>query len=681
MSLKNLSLNLKLVLTFMAIMSVCAFASAWVFWSSMQNNMASDEVDRFSEVMLKADDAQAAMLEQAVNQRGYLLLRSEGAYNDVFASRDRMLAALDDAARLADGDAQALAGLSAMRQAADAFHTQLAVPQLAARKDTGMPVSEIVEIGGSAARNHLDAFRQAFTGFREDVGGRRELLMAEQNVRQTGIYIALGLGGTLAGVVALLLVWLLSRSIVTPVVGMTAAMSRLAEGDHDIEVPAVDRGDEVGRMARAVLVFKQAAIDKERLSGETERMRTESEEERRRNDADRAERDGQTRFAVEQLADGLRALSDGDVSYRLDRDFAPHLDELRVDFNNALEKLQATLRAVGTTAATLRAGASEILSATDDLAHRTEQQAASVEETAAALEQVTTTVRDSAKGAEQAGQLVAKAKGEAEKSGDVMRRAVSAMREIEKSSAAIGSIIGVIDEIAFQTNLLALNAGVEAARAGDAGKGFAVVAQEVRELAQRSANAAKEIKTLINASSQQVLNGVNLVDETGKALEAIIVEVEEIDAHVSTIVIAAREQATGLQEINAAVNTMDQGTQKNAAMVEQQTAASHTLAGEAQSLNDLLAQFRIDGEAAVAGAPQPRAQGFSPAGASGAAASRPAAQPVARQPVRKITTPQAAPETARPVPSPAHALGQKLAGAFGARQEEGGRSDPDWTEF
>jgi len=192
---------------------------------------------------------------------------------------------------------------------------------------------------------------------------------------------------------------------------------------------------------------------------------------------------------------------------------------------------------------------------------------------------------------------VSRARAGAEKSGEIVDKAVDAMQGIEKSSGEISNIIGVIDEIAFQTNLLALNAGVEAARAGDAGKGFAVVAQEVRELAQRSATAAKEIKALISASGDQVKHGVDLVNETGKALDVIVREVQEINGHVNAIVTASREQSTGLQEINTAVNTMDQGTQQNAAMVEEQTAASHGLAQEAAALTALLNQFRIDDRA------------------------------------------------------------------------------------
>jgi methyl-accepting chemotaxis protein len=251
------------------------------------------------------------------------------------------------------------------------------------------------------------------------------------------------------------------------------------------------------------------------------------------------------------------------------------------------------MQLVGTNAQAITAGANEIRTSSDDLSRRTEQQAASVEQTAAALEEITTTVRDGAKRAEEARKLVVATGEDARNSGTVVRSAVDAMHAIEQSSGEISNIIGVIDEIAFQTNLLALNAGVEAARAGEAGKGFAVVAQEVRELAQRSAQAAKEIKGLINTSSSQVANGVTLVGNTGKALEGIVSQVQHITGHVQAIADAYREQSLGLQEINTAVNTMDQGTQQNAAMVEEATATAHQLSSEAETLTRLLGQFRL----------------------------------------------------------------------------------------
>ncbi|MBY5737717.1 methyl-accepting chemotaxis protein [Rhizobium leguminosarum] len=297
---------------------------------------------------------------------------------------------------------------------------------------------------------------------------------------------------------------------------------------------------------------------------------------------------------VEQLARCLTNLADGDLSQMIQKPFIPSLERLRADFNSASEKLKGAMATVAENAKAISAGSNEIRTAADDLAKRTEQQAASVEETAAALEEITTTVKDSSRRAEEAGQLVARARNHAEHSGQVVRDAIGAMDQIENSSREISNIIGVIDEIAFQTNLLALNAGVEAARAGEAGKGFAVVAQEVRELAQRSAKAAKEIKSLITASGSHVANGVALVTNAGSALQEIASQVREINTNVTAIVEAAREQSTALGGISQSINTVDQGTQQNAAMVEEQTAASHGLAREAAALFELLEQFRFN---------------------------------------------------------------------------------------
>ena len=297
--------------------------------------------------------------------------------------------------------------------------------------------------------------------------------------------------------------------------------------------------------------------------------------------------------AISELAGALRNLSEGDLTKKVERPFVPSMEQLRHDFNATIEKLSETLTTVGHNASAIAAGSRELGDSAEAFSRRTEQQAASVEETAAALEEITTTVADSSQRAEEAGRLVAETKRGAEQSGTVVRSAVAAMDQIEKSSREITNIIGVIDDIAFQTNLLALNAGVEAARAGEAGKGFAVVAPEVRELAQRSASAAKEIKALITASSEHVKNGVGLVGQTGKALEEIVTQVGDINTNVAAIVKASKEQTIGLREINSAINSLDQTTQQNAAMVEESTAASLRLANEADALHTLLAQFRL----------------------------------------------------------------------------------------
>lgn len=303
--------------------------------------------------------------------------------------------------------------------------------------------------------------------------------------------------------------------------------------------------------------------------------------------------------AVEALASGLSKLADGDLEQQITMAFPPGLEQVRTDFNGAVEKLKTTVLSVVSSTRTITAGAHEISNAADDLSKRTEQQAASLEETAAALDQITATGKKAAEGASHARDVVSSAQQDAEKTGVVVRRTVEAMDGIEKSAQQISQIIGVIDEIAFQTNLLALNAGVEAARAGDAGRGFAVVASEVRALAQRSADAAKEIKGLISTSSAQVAEGVQLVAETGKALERILDQVADINKVVVDIAAGAQEQATGLSQVNTAINQMDQATQQNAAMVEESTAAGHSLAQEAAQLTDLVAQFNVGSDPAT----------------------------------------------------------------------------------
>ena len=444
-----------------------------------------------------------------------------------------------------------------------------------------------------AHQGRLTKVREALAAYD---GQEKEVLAKYSKAQDASQHMAemmLIVGGVLSAALAALMGWVLTRAIAKPIGEMTAAMGRLAAGDNTVEVPAVGRKDEVGSMAGAVQHFKDAAIEKIRLEGE-------AAEQRKAAEAQRAATAKQQAMVVDGLATGLEKLAAGTLTFRLNDAFAPEYEKLRSDFNAAMGQMQETMCEVAVNATGVRSGAGEISQASDNLSRRTEQQAASLEETAAALDQITATVRKTAEGAGQARDSVGAARADAERSGVVVRDAVSAMSEIEASAQQISQIIGVIDEIAFQTNLLALNAGVEAARAGDAGRGFAVVASEVRALAQRSADAAKEIKTLISASSQQVERGVGLVGETGKVLERILNQVTQINGVVTDIAASAQEQATGLQQVNTAVNQMDQVTQQNAAMVEEATAASHALAGEAETLSRLISRFELGNQGKAA---------------------------------------------------------------------------------
>jgi methyl-accepting chemotaxis protein len=419
-----------------------------------------------------------------------------------------------------------------------------------------------------------------------------------QGVLWIGVLLCIIAAGTLA------VGWLIVRGIATPIGQMTAAMRKLAQQDMNVKIPGIGRGDELGAMAAAVQVFKENGQERLKLEAEAAQFRQELDQKVKAMETafEAAGRD--QKLVVDGLAVALSAMAKGDLTARLTQDVADAYQTLKSDFNAAMDTLQETMKAIAASTQGVRSGAGEITSASDDLAHRTEQQAASLEQTAAALDQITATVRKTADGASEARKVATGSKTDAEHSGAVIDETVKAMSSIDNSSREISNIIGVIDEIAFQTNLLALNAGVEAARAGDAGRGFAVVATEVRALAQRSADAAKEIKTLISASRQQVESGVRLVDETGTALARIVGQVTKLNELITDIAASAQEQATGLNEVNSAVNQMDQVTQQNAAMVEETTAASHSLASEASELARLVGQFHTGEQAA---APSPRA--------------------------------------------------------------------------
>ncbi|WP_377355077.1 methyl-accepting chemotaxis protein [Phenylobacterium terrae] len=441
----------------------------------------------------------------------------------------------------------------------------------------------------------------------ETLQKREDARLAERSARMEAaalqLKLALAIGLAAAALLGLVAWFSLTRAIAAPAKGLTVAMRKLAGGDNTVEIPATDRGDEIGLMAKAVLTFKEAAIEKIRLEGEARRQRDAAEAERAsRLEAEAAAAREQS-VVVDALAGGLERMAEGDLTFRIAVEFPGQYGKLKADFNAAMGQLQNAMTGVVQSVLAIRNGAAQISEAADNLSRRTEHQAASLEETAAAVKEIAGTVKRTADGAKTAANIVAEAKAAAQESGGVMQEATAAMAAIETSSSSIGQIIGVIDEIAFQTNLLALNAGVEAARAGEAGRGFAVVASEVRALAQRSADAAKEIKSLINSSATQVGTGVELVSRSGEVLDQIVARIAEIHGLVTEIAASAQQQASGVQEVNLAVQQMDSVTQQNAAMVEESTAASRAMAQDTDQLARIVSRFKIE-ERAAASRPQ-----------------------------------------------------------------------------
>jgi methyl-accepting chemotaxis protein len=407
------------------------------------------------------------------------------------------------------------------------------------------------------------------------------------------VLIALGLG-----------LWMVRRSVVAPLAGITDGMGALAGGKFEIDVVGIERKDEIGQMARAVVIFRDAAVDKQRLEKETEASRRLAEDERRssaeaRTKAAEDQALAQARAAEEQatvvraLASGLSAIAAGNLMFRLKDGFSEAYRQIKDDFNATVGQLHDAIRVIASATREVATTTAEISSSTTDLSQRTEEQAASLEQTTSSMQAIAATVRKNAESAQQANDVAGKTCTVADRGGEIVGRAVGAMARIEDSSRKVADIIGVIDEIARQTNLLALNAAVEAARAGESGRGFAVVAAEVRSLAQRSSQAAKDIKELITNSSGQVQEGVQLVNQAGASLNEIVGSIKQVAEIVSAIASVSVEQSNGIEQVNAALNQMDEVTQQNSALVEQNAAAAKSLEQQSQAMEEEVRFFQV----------------------------------------------------------------------------------------
>jgi methyl-accepting chemotaxis protein len=406
------------------------------------------------------------------------------------------------------------------------------------------------------------------------------------------------LASVIAGFLALALsLWIVMVQVSKPLTALTAAMRELASGVFSVVLPGLGRKDEIGGIAGAVEQFKIKLEEKMRLDAEQEREIARREQaaqnERARQEAEAAQ---MVAKVVNALGDGLERLAQGDLTYRVTDEFAQEYRKIQDDFNAAIGQLQETIKRIALSNSELSNAASEITSSTSDLSQRTEEQAASLEETSASMEQIAATVKKNAENAQHANQLTQDTQQVADRGGAVVAQAVTAMAAIEESSRKISDIISVIDEIARQTNLLALNAAVEAARAGEAGRGFAVVASEVRSLAQRSSQAAKDIKDLITSSSGQVHEGVDLVNKTGQSLTEIVQSIKNVTTIVAEIANASVEQAAGVDQINKALNQMDEVTQQNSALVEENAATAKTLENQQSMMSEQVGFFRFDND-------------------------------------------------------------------------------------
>ncbi|MDY8109843.1 methyl-accepting chemotaxis protein [Fulvimarina sp. 2208YS6-2-32] len=589
MLFQNYSISRKLTAAFAILILIAMVMGGIVYTQLVAIASANHNMTHHRAIASDMRDIRMDLSRMEAGMRGYLLT-GESRYTNAMAKRLESITSR--LAGLRQTAPERVAELDKITATVSAWHANVVTPAVAAIGTEGGLERALRLIRSDEADAWINAAEEAI----DSVLATENDALTEGSATQ----LQAGVSATAAliiGTAVLILStwamgWLLSRLIAHPIATMTGTMRRLASGDKTVVVPGVDRKDEIGEMAGAVQVFKVQAVERERLEHEAQSSRaSEAESARRQADLENAKAEDLRNF-MGVVDHSFDRLSGGDLTVRMEGKVAPEFEPIRAKFNLSVEALEGAIGQVVSSVGSIRDGLGEITTASNDLAKRTEQQAASLEQTVAALGQVTNAVNETADGAGNAQKVADTARQKAEKGGDIVRKAVTAMSQIEASSNQINQIISVIDEIAFQTNLLALNAGVEAARAGEAGRGFAVVAQEVRGLAQRSAEAAKEIKSLIITSREQVGHGVEFVTASGQSLDEIVAEVTSMTQVIATIASSAREQATSLREVSTAADHMDRVTQQNAAMVEQSTAAAQILSQETDQLAATMAKFR-----------------------------------------------------------------------------------------
>lgn len=536
-------------------------------------------VEHTQKVLTEAEGIVSAAVDMETGLRGYLLAGQEQFLEPYNAGEARVYDVLETLRNTVSDNPPQVARLQEAEQVLRDWQANVAQGAITLRGNVGTSATmeDVVKlVAAGQGKTYFDKFRALLAEF---AGIERSLMEQRQDenhqiadfTRMTVIVVTL-VSLLIGGAVALLIGSGLARGVKN----ISAAMSRLAEGDNDIEIKGMDRGDEVGDMARALDIFRSS------LARVKQEEREKAAEHAQEQDA-----------VVQDLSDALARLSQGDLSVQITRRFPTEYEELRGDFNRAVERLDDAIGQVAASSANIRHGAGEINRSTRELSARTESQAATLEQTAAAMDEMANSVTSAASSVKDVETLTNETRQMADDNSAIVVNAVSAMDEIKKSSTDIVQIIKVIDDIAFQTNLLSLNAGVEAARAGEAGKGFAVVANEVRGLAQHSAESATEIRKLIDQTSSHIGEGVELVNQAGEALSKISDRIAQVSQHVSEISRGASEQSSGVQEINTGMGQLDQVTQQNAAMVHQAKNVADSLTQDAMQMDRLIDQFTL----------------------------------------------------------------------------------------